>query len=113
MSSPGPIVDAALDAGLVCLTSGANVLRALHRRSSSTQTHVDQALAILREVMLNRNERHAAIPRLHCASSRSRRRRSLPTRCAAEGHDVVQTTVSRDIHELRLIKVRRDGSNTQ
>src|SRR4051794_3272035 len=45
-----PIVDAALDAGLVCLTSGANVLR-LAPPLVVDETHVDQALAILREVM--------------------------------------------------------------
>ena len=46
----GPIVDAALDGGLVCLTSGANVLR-LAPPLVVDETHVDQALAILREVM--------------------------------------------------------------
>jgi acetylornithine aminotransferase len=46
----GPIVDAALDAGLVCLTSGANVLR-LAPPLVVDETHVDQAVAILREVM--------------------------------------------------------------
>jgi acetylornithine/N-succinyldiaminopimelate aminotransferase len=46
----GPVVDAALDAGLVCLTSGANVLR-LAPPLVVDDTHVDQALAILREVM--------------------------------------------------------------
>jgi acetylornithine/N-succinyldiaminopimelate aminotransferase len=46
----GPIVDAALDAGLVCLTSGANVLR-LAPPLVVDETHVDQALAILREVI--------------------------------------------------------------
>src|SRR3954471_18302580 len=45
-----PIVDAALDAGLVCLTSGANVLR-LAPPLVVDETHVDQALAILLEVM--------------------------------------------------------------
>jgi acetylornithine/N-succinyldiaminopimelate aminotransferase len=46
----GPVVDAALDAGLVTLTSGANVLR-LAPPLVVGETHVDQALAILREVM--------------------------------------------------------------
>jgi acetylornithine/N-succinyldiaminopimelate aminotransferase len=46
----GPIVDAALDAGLVTLTSGANVLR-LAPPLVVGKTHVDQALTILREVM--------------------------------------------------------------
>ena len=46
----GPIVDAALDAGLVCLTSGANVLR-LAPPLVVDETHVERALAILREVM--------------------------------------------------------------
>jgi len=46
----GPVVDAALDAGLVCLTSGANVLR-LAPPLVVDHTHVDHALAILREVL--------------------------------------------------------------
>jgi len=54
---------------------------------------------------MNRNERHAAILRLV-------RERPLSTQselAAAlhdSGHEVVQTTVSRDIHELGLVKVR-------
>ena len=54
---------------------------------------------------MNRNERHAAILRLV-------RERPIATQTEladalrSEGHDVVQTTVSRDIHELGLIKVR-------
>jgi acetylornithine/N-succinyldiaminopimelate aminotransferase len=46
----GPVVDAALDAGLVTLTSGANVLR-LAPPLVVGEVHVDQALTILREVM--------------------------------------------------------------
>jgi acetylornithine/N-succinyldiaminopimelate aminotransferase len=46
----GPIVDAALDAGLVALTSGANVLR-LAPPLVVDATHIDQALTILGEVM--------------------------------------------------------------
>jgi predicted acetylornithine/succinylornithine family transaminase len=46
----GPFVDAALDAGLVCLTSGANVLR-LAPPLIVTDAHVDQALEILTEVL--------------------------------------------------------------
>ena len=45
-----PIVDAALEAGLVCLTSGQNVLR-LAPPLVVESAHVDQALAILEEVM--------------------------------------------------------------
>jgi acetylornithine/N-succinyldiaminopimelate aminotransferase len=44
------VVDAALDAGLVCLTSGPNVLR-LTPPLIVEPAHVDQALAILEEVM--------------------------------------------------------------
>jgi len=54
---------------------------------------------------MNRNERHAAILRLvrdHPISTQS----ELVDALRAEGHDVVQTTVSRDVHELGLIKVR-------
>ncbi len=45
-----PVVDAALDAGLVCLTSGPNVLRLAPPLVVEAE-HVDQALAILEEVL--------------------------------------------------------------
>ena len=54
---------------------------------------------------MNRAERHGAILRLV-------RERNLATQAElvaalhAEGHDVVQTTISRDVHELGLRKVR-------
>ena len=54
---------------------------------------------------MNRRERHGAILRLV-------RERPLATQAdlvgalREQGHDVVQTTVSRDIHELGLVKVR-------
>jgi len=57
---------------------------------------------------MNRNERHAAILRLVREQPLSTQT-ELADALRAEGHDVVQTTVSRDIHELGLIKVRRDG----
>jgi transcriptional regulator of arginine metabolism len=57
---------------------------------------------------VNRAERHAAILRLVRAQPISTQT-ELADALRAEGHDVVQTTVSRDIHELGLIKVRHDG----
>jgi len=54
---------------------------------------------------MNRQQRHAAILRIlrdHAVSTQS----ELADALHAAGHDVVQTTVSRDIHELGLIKVR-------
>jgi len=57
---------------------------------------------------MNRPERHAAILRLV-------RERPISTQAelaqalADNGHEVVQTTVSRDIQELGLIKVRGEG----
>ena len=45
-----PVVDAALDAGLVCLTSGPNVLR-LAPPLVVEPAHVDQAIKILEEVL--------------------------------------------------------------
>jgi 4-aminobutyrate aminotransferase-like enzyme len=44
------VVDASLEAGLVCLTSGANVLR-LAPPLVVRPEHVDQALSILAEVL--------------------------------------------------------------
>jgi transcriptional regulator of arginine metabolism len=54
---------------------------------------------------MNRTERHAAILRLVREQPLSTQA-DLADALRAEGHDVVQTTVSRDIHELGLIKVR-------
>ena len=54
---------------------------------------------------MNRPERHAAILRLvraHPISTQT----ELAEALRSEGHEVVQTTVSRDVHELGLIKVR-------
>jgi transcriptional regulator of arginine metabolism len=57
---------------------------------------------------VNRRERHNAILRLiaeHPISTQTELAQALHD----AGHDVVQTTVSRDVHELGLVKVR-DGS---
>jgi len=54
---------------------------------------------------MNRNERHAAIQRLVREQPISTQA-ELADALRNEGHEVVQTTVSRDIHELGLIKVR-------
>ena len=54
---------------------------------------------------MNRQQRHAAIMRIlrdHPVSTQT----ELAEALRAAGHEVVQTTVSRDIHELGLIKVR-------
>lgn len=54
---------------------------------------------------MNRQQRHAAILRIlreHPVSTQTELAEALRN----AGHDVVQTTVSRDIHELGLIKVR-------
>ena len=57
---------------------------------------------------MNRNERHAAILRLVREQPLSTQT-ELADALRREGHEVVQTTVSRDIHELGLIKVRGAG----
>jgi transcriptional regulator of arginine metabolism len=54
---------------------------------------------------MNRNERHAAILRLVHEQPLSTQT-ELADALRREGHEVVQTTVSRDVHELGLIKVR-------
>jgi len=54
---------------------------------------------------VNRAERHAAIQRLVREQPLSTQT-ELADALRAEGHEVVQTTVSRDIHELGLTKVR-------
>jgi len=57
---------------------------------------------------VNRNERHAAILRLVREQPLSTQT-ELADALRAEGHQVVQTTISRDIHELGLIKVRHQS----
>lgn len=57
---------------------------------------------------MNRTERHAVIQRLVREQSISTQT-ELADALRAEGHEVVQTTVSRDIHELGLTKVRDAG----
>ena len=54
---------------------------------------------------MNRGERHAAIQRLIREQPISTQT-ELADELRRQGHDVVQTTVSRDIHELGLLKVR-------
>jgi transcriptional regulator of arginine metabolism len=54
---------------------------------------------------MNRNERQAAILRLVHEQPLSTQT-ELADALRREGYEVVQTTVSRDIHELGLIKVR-------
>ena len=54
---------------------------------------------------MNRQQRHAAILRIlreHSVSTQA----ELAEALRSAGHEVVQTTVSRDIHELGLIKIR-------
>ena len=57
---------------------------------------------------MNRSERQAAIQRLVREQPLSTQA-ELADALRAEGHQVVQTAVSRDIHELGLIKVRHEG----
>ena len=57
---------------------------------------------------MNRAERHAAIQRL-VREQPLATQAELADALHAEGHEVVQTTVSRDIHELGLIKVRHSS----
>ena len=54
---------------------------------------------------MNRSERHAAIQRLIREQPISTQS-GLVEALRDQGHEVVQTTVSRDVHELGLIKVR-------
>jgi transcriptional regulator of arginine metabolism len=54
---------------------------------------------------MNRAERQAAIQRLIRAQPISTQT-ELAEALRSEGHDVVQTTVSRDVHELGLVKLR-------
>ena len=59
---------------------------------------------------MNRAERHAAIQRLIREQPISTQS-DLADALRREGHDVVQTTVSRDVHELGLTKVRDPGGH--
>ncbi len=54
---------------------------------------------------MNRPERHAAILRLVRERPISTQT-ELADALRSEGHEVVQTTVSRDVHELGLVKAR-------
>ena len=57
---------------------------------------------------MNRAERHAAIQRLIRDQPISTQT-ELAEALRQQGHDVVQTTVSRDVHELGLVKVRHSS----
>ena len=57
---------------------------------------------------MNRAQRHAAILRL-VGDRPIGTQAELAEALRSEGHEVVQTTVSRDIHELGLIKIRHDS----
>jgi transcriptional regulator of arginine metabolism len=57
---------------------------------------------------MNRAERHAAIQRLIRERPISTQT-ELAEALRSEGHDVVQTTVSRDIHDLGLQKIRHES----
>lgn len=57
---------------------------------------------------MNRAERHAAIQRLIREEPVSTQT-ELAEALRRNGHDVVQTTVSRDVHELGLVKVRHES----
>ena len=59
---------------------------------------------------MNRHERHAAILRLVHEQPISTQT-GLAEALRRAGHDVVQTTVSRDIHELGLIKIRNEAGH--
>ena len=54
---------------------------------------------------MNRAQRHAAILRL-VGDRPIGTQTELAEALRSEGHEVVQTTVSRDIHELGLVKIR-------
>jgi transcriptional regulator of arginine metabolism len=56
---------------------------------------------------MNRAQRHAAILRL-VADRPIGTQTELAEALRSAGHEVVQTTVSRDIHELGLIKIRHE-----
>jgi transcriptional regulator of arginine metabolism len=57
---------------------------------------------------MNRAERHGAILRLVHEQPISTQA-ELAEALRSEGHEVVQTTVSRDIHELGLVKIRHES----
>src|SRR5436305_3361521 len=57
---------------------------------------------------MNRAQRHAAILRL-VGDRPLGTQTELAEALRSEGHEVVQTTVSRDIHELGLIKIRHES----
>ena len=104
----GPVVDACRDEGLLVLTAGPppGVLRLLPPLVVGEDGGRAGARDPSRRARVSGNRvRQQAILRLV-------RDRAISTQSALvdalreEGHDVVQTTVSRDIHDLGLVKVR-------
>ena len=102
----GPVVDACRERGLLVLSAGPDVLR-LTPPLVVGAAEVGRGARDDRERArrMNRRERQAAILRPRAgpgAVDPGRARPGAPGR----GHDVVQTTVSRDVTELGLVKVR-------
>ena len=102
----GPVVDACRDEGLLVLSAGPDVLRLTPPLVVSAD-EVAQALLVIESVLgiVNRRERQSAILRLVQDRALSTQA-ELVQALRDEGHDVVQTTVSRDVTELGLVKVR-------
>ena len=107
-SSTGParqVVDACRAAGVVVLSAGERVLR-LTPPLTVTEDEVDHGARRPRGgAVVNRRERQGAILRLVREQPISTQS-ELAEALRDAGYDVVQTTVSRDIDELGLVKVR-------
>ena len=106
LDRPAPeVVDACRAAGVVVLSAGERVLR-LAPPLTVTEDEVEHGLAVLaRGAVVNRRERQGAILRL-VREQPIATQSELAEALRDAGYDVVQTTVSRDINELGLIKVR-------
>ena len=107
----GPVVDAALEHNLLVGTAGETALRLTPPLTISDRARPTSAIDLLREMLAMTHEVRAAGSDPAAGRGAAHRDAGRARRGAAsEGIDAVQTTVSRDIAQLGLVKVRNgDG----
>ena len=102
-----PVALAALEHGLLVGTAGDTALRITPPLTISAE-ETDLAIELLQARCSHDDEAGAPgrDPPARPGAATSRRRPSSPRRCTSEGIEAVQATVSRDIAQLGLVKVR-------